>query len=154
MHSRIFQISKNPIDEDSYLEESRYYDNFVGGIADYVDTIGYPDEDYKWLGGMKGITVDPDKKTLTIDSKVEYFKKKYETFIKQTDDLSHLSIDDFITNKADYDIYIAANTYEEKYEFYVDDDGEYFGLVSLDHLLRSSKDGDMYHLGAVFDYHY
>lgn len=46
MHSRIYQISKTPIDRDDYIEESKYYDHwFLNSVADYVDDDTNRDDD-------------------------------------------------------------------------------------------------------------
>ena len=38
MHSRIYQISTNPIHKDDYIDESNYYDHwFTNSVADYVN---------------------------------------------------------------------------------------------------------------------
>lgn len=36
MHSRLFQISDQPVYEDDFTSEYDYYDGFVGGIADSI----------------------------------------------------------------------------------------------------------------------
>lgn len=155
MHSRIFQISKNgPIDEAEFIEESRYYDHFIGHIADYVDEIKNPENDYKWLGSLPGITVNPKAKQLTIVNKKEYFKNQYERFKTVINDLSQMTEDEFASEEKDFEMYRLAQAYEDTSSFYVDDDDERFGIITLDDLVRRSKEGATYHLGIAFDYHF
>ena len=48
MHSRIFQTSKEPISEDKYFDEGKYYGGFVEQVADYVMESNR-DDDLDWL---------------------------------------------------------------------------------------------------------
>lgn len=157
MHSRIFQISRNPIKKDCYLSEFDYEDHwFTYQIADYVSDTSDPERDYEWLNEVKGITVDAKKKTLTIDSKAEYFNGKYHEFTMLAKTLSEISLNEFITNEKNLDEYRMRQAYEDKVGFYVDDNSEYFGMATLDSFMRSQKvcEGDVFHLGAVIDYHF
>ena len=65
MHSRIYQISKTPIDRDDYIEESNYYDHwFTSSIADYVSGDTNRDDDIEWLQNCyvnKGLSFGQDK---------------------------------------------------------------------------------------------
>lgn len=36
MHSTIFQISRERIDKQDYIKESKYYENSIGRITDYA----------------------------------------------------------------------------------------------------------------------
>lgn len=138
MHSRIFQISKNgPIDEAEFIEESRYYDHYC-----------------KWLGSLPGITVDPKAKQLTIVNKKEYFKNQYERFKTVINDLSQMTEDEFASEEKDFEMHLLEQAYEDTSSFYVDDNNEQFGIITIDDLVRQSKEGTVYYLGIAFDYHF
>ena len=80
MHSRIYQISSEPIED--LITESRYYDGFVGQHADYVATVEKETdliEDLKWLGNRNGIEVDLDSKSVMVDGcEVAFTKREFE----------------------------------------------------------------------------
>ena len=85
MHSRIFQISKNPIDEDDYIDADYYCDEgwFVNAIADYVADVDDRDAELdEWLSRFngRGLEYDSEKKTLTIIDRERRFAGKYAEF--------------------------------------------------------------------------
>ena len=156
MHSRIIQISKEPIGEYAYIDESDYYDSwFLGSIADYVaDCDDREDELEHWLKNTHGIKYDPDKETIVIENKKEYFKYKYKSFKETIEKLENITIDQFISNDIDMEVYYIRTLYEDQFGLYVDDTGEYYGLITFDSLIRNSNDGDTYHIGGIVDYHF
>ena len=162
MHSRIFQVSKKPIEETEYLEEERYYDYFVGGVADYVDEVEDPIEDWNWLNDFSGgtIKIDTEKKTLTIIDKEAFFEKNYENWKKALDNLSNITLKDFVSNEkfdehsCSYNMWQLNSAYNDKHGFYIDDNDEYFGLVTLPSFMRNRENGEVFYLGNTIDYHY
>ena len=157
MHSRIFQISKEPVTEENRFEEDRYFDGFVGRIADYVDEIGYPETEYDDLKAMLGDAVEfVTRDSFRIVDKKKWFEKKHERFVFYAKKLSESSLEDFCSQKLDMDVFNVEMEYEDKYNTYIDDGGEWFGTVPLDEFIRGSDktETEVWHLGAVFDYHY
>lgn len=158
MHSRIFQVSSEPIQEDDMIQEYRYEDSFVPSTADYVTKQTQSAEikaDLEWLAqACKGIQVDADKRTLIVTSKVEYFEQKHEQFKELAEKLSSISLEDFISTKADFDFYDLKSAYEDKHSFYMDDNDEYCGLAPMDNWIRYAEENKVYYIGSVFDYHY
>ena len=82
MHSRIFQISKKPVEDR--ISEDRYYDGFVGRIADYVDELDTDGqlESIRWLAETPGIRVNnigDATATITIVDKKAYFAGSWKT---------------------------------------------------------------------------
>lgn len=152
MHSRIFQISENPISEENYIDESSYYEGFVGRIADYVSDSDV-ESDLNWLGRSSGLEVDVESKTIIIKSKEKYFARKFKDFKANLKELSKLDINKFTTMESDFMMFHLKTCYENEYGFYMDDDGEYHGLTTLDHWVRISKENVPYYVGATFDYH-
>ena len=156
MHSKIFQISKSPISEDEFIDESKYFDNFVGYIADYVDDLGANEDCYEWLGGTPGIEYHQSDKSITIVDKSAYFSGKYKEFKECLESLSKLSEETFSTSDFEFgmDMYRLKAAYNDEFAFYFDDDGEEFYMRTLDDFMREVSNGDKFYRGNVIDYHF
>ena len=169
MHSRIFQISSKPIDRDDYITDDRYYNSFVGYIADYVSTVSDSDikDELKWLKSALGNSAkfSDDLRSFVIIDKQEYFKYSYDRFIELLDKLRNTTFKEFCDESVFYsDGY--GNTsldllfehlkcaYDDKFSFYFDDNDEYSGLMTINGFMRKCSDGDMFYTGAVIDYHF
>ena len=107
MHSRIFQVSREPITEENKISEYRYDEGFVGNNGvDYVVPTDNRQADLEWLTFChRGIKVetsyDITKKgitKLTIVSKEEYFEEKFNEFQEGLKKLSDYTLSDFINN--------------------------------------------------------
>lgn len=162
MHSRIFQISSKPINKDEYITADDYdYDHwFLREIADYTDDINeyYQTNTLEWLNDFDGISVDANNRTIVIESKVDYFLDKYTEFKNMVADLSRISLKDFSglaeRNKINQYIYRLNAAYQDKFGFYVDDGGEYGGLITFDEWVRcAAKENVTYYIGGIVDYH-
>lgn len=156
MHSRIFQVSKNPILEDDFITEDRYYDNFVGQIADYaIETDAKSEYPYlqKTLG--KSAVFETPNSFRVVD-KAKWFGAKCRSFRLLAKKFSDITIEEFSTSKYDMDMFTMDMMYDDKYSYYIDDNGEYFGIVTLDTFIRecANSPDETWYLGAVFDYHY
>lgn len=163
MHSRIFQVSREPITEENKISEYRYDEGFVGNNGvDYVVPTDNRQADLEWLTTChRGIKVetsyDITKKgitKLTIVSKEEYFEKKFEEFQDGLKKLSDYSLSDFINNANWLDMYRLKDAYNDEHGFYIDDNDEYHGIATFDEFMRSTQDGDVFYIGDVFDYHF
>ena len=157
MHSRIFQISEVPVTEETKFDEERYFDGFVGSVADYVDEIGCPESEYESLKEALGEAAEfMTDSSFVVGNPEKMFEKKHARFLELAKKLSETSLEDFSSGKIDMDVFRLNEEYEDKYSYYVDDGGEWFGIVPLDEFVRGcSKLKDrVWHLGAVFDYHY
>lgn len=157
MHSRIYQVSKEPIKE--FIDEYRYEDNFVGRHADYVDLVEHESEDYisdlKWLqNATKGLEVNLKKGTVKVLSKKDYFEEKHEQFKEYLKKLQDITLADFTSRKNRFDILDLESAYNDKYSFYVDDNDEYYGITTLDDWVRSVEENETYYIGSIFDYHF
>ena len=158
MHSRIFQISTQPIHICDYIEESKYYDTwFTNSYADYVDGDTNRTEDIQWLKECyegKGLTfgADDNGEYFIIEDKVKYFLSSFEEFQKTLKELSEVALDDFITHKAGLKVGQLNTAYQDTCGFYVDDLD--YGLCSLDYFIRSNVNGTKYYIGATIDYHF
>lgn len=160
MHSKIIQISSKPIPEDEWVDESDYYDELIG-VADYVANItrdvrdGIIDE---FCDGLVFERQENDR--VVIKSKAFYFEKKYEDFQKNLEKIKGVSFADFCGRnprkawELESNVCMVSSAYSDRYGTYVDDRGEYDGIVTLDNFVRRSKDGDAFYIGGVVDYHF
>jgi len=161
MHSRIFQISTEPIEKEDYIEESTFYDTtFVGEVADYVNENTDRNDDIEWLKccyeNVEGIIIDNG--TITITDKKKYFEKKFEKFKEQLNKLeTETTLEAFA--KADRTYYDFSYTLWElkcaaegdKFGFYVYDTQD--GLYRFDDFVRYYDENVPYYIGATIDYH-
>lgn len=157
MHSRIYQIDTNPIHEDDYIGEFRYYDHwFTDSIADYVDGDTNREEDIKWLKECydnEGLSFGTDDggEYFIIEDKAKYFARRFETFQEILKKSSKLTLDDFASDISGMQMYALKATYEDEFGFYVD--GNATGMKTFDECVRSSSNGTKYYIGATIDYH-
>lgn len=153
MHSRIIQVSPEPVERDEYIRESSYWDHwFTREIADYV-AISDRDKDIEWLStnGYKGIVFDKDEcgEFFIIKDKEEFFAKRFEKFKEELAKVNEITLYEFAHGKG---IWWLESTYEEKYGFYIHDtDCDY--LTTLDEFIRTSDTDVKYYIGGTMDYH-
>ncbi len=156
MHSRIFQISSNPINEDDYISEADYYDTgFIGEIADYVSDETDRDDDIEWLKKSLDGVADFNGDCFTIKDQRKYFEKRFSNFTKAAKDILLSTFEDFCTDANDFSLkmYRLETAYRDRFGFYVDDNGEYAGTETFDDFMRRVKNGDKFYIGATLDYH-
>jgi len=157
MHSKIYQISTTPIDKCNYIEEDDYYDHwFTNSIADYVSENTDRDDDIKWLEDClcnEGLSFGTDNngEYFIVSNKAKYFESKFEEFKKMLKELSNATFDDFIGYQCDSQMYRLREVYEDKFGFYVDQDGD---LMVFDEFIRRSHGSEKYYIGATIDYHF
>ena len=158
MHSRIYQISKNPIPKCDYIEESNYYDHwFTNSVADYVNGNTDRYDDVKWLKDCyeeKGLSfgVDDGGEYLVVEDKTKYFAVNFENFRKAFEELSKTTFDDFVNGKCGTSLYRLKESYNDKFGFYVE--CEDCGCETFDSFVRYVPVGVKYYIGATIDYHY
>lgn len=158
MHSRIYQINKEPIPKCDYIEEDNYYDHwFTNSIADYVNGNTDRDDDIKWLKDCyeeKGLSfgTDNDGEYFIIEDKIKYFAQNFEAFQKALKELSMGTLDDFISGECGISLYRLKESYNDKFGFYVE--CEDCGCETFDGFMRYATTGVKYYIGATIDYHY
>lgn len=157
MHSRIFQVSKNPIHKIDYIEESNYYDHwFTNEIADYVDGGTDRDDDIQWLDSCaKGyeVAVDDNGYYFVVNNKEQYFAEAFNRFKEALVEIGEPTIEDFIKG---IDLWKLKDANEDKFGFYVDYDGFDYGseLLTFDRFMRMCELGTKYYIGGTIDYHW
>ena len=158
MHSRIYQISKTPIDRDDYIQEDKYYDHwFTNKVADYVDGDTERDYDIEWLKdccGNKGLSFgqDDNGEYFVVEDKAKYFETNFEEFQQELKELSEKTFDDFMGWRVS--LYRLKSLHDDDSGFYIDDNGEYCGLTTFDDFMRCVTVDTKYYIGATIDYHF
>ena len=156
MHSRIFQVSENPVTNDNFIDEERYDENFINSIADYVDLIEYKSDGYyndlKYLlNSTEGISVDIKQGVIKVTSKEQYFLRKYERFKELALKLSEITLEEFASHKQWFNMFELSEAYNNAHSFYMDDGNE---AMTIDDWVRYAELNKAYYVGNIFDYHF
>ena len=142
MHSRIYQISKTPIDRVDYIDEEKYYDHwFTNSVADYVNGDTDRDDDIEWLKSCyknKGLSFGQDNngEYFIVENKTKYFEANFEKFQKELKELSEKTLDDFMGGESNMSLYRLKSSYDDEFGFYIDDEDEYHGVATFDRFMR------------------
>ena len=159
MHSRIFEISKTPVDENERFSSSDIPDNFYHSVADYTDDAVDRFEDIKWLiSGLKSIISkeEGDKFIFKEGYKQIYFRRKHSEFVSKAAELSRVSLDVFCGDESsvypmDMEMFKLRGLYDGHFEFYVYFEDE---LMTLDYWIRHYDLSGTLYVGGIVDYHY
>lgn len=153
MHSRIIELSKDPILKHERMCESSVPDWFYHSIADYTDADTDRDHDIKWFLDAVARVVDvaEDGKSFTFKPKAKqkYFERQYHAFLDKACELTGISLDAFV-GEAKYDIGMAMyklnEHYQDKFSLYV-----YFNdeLKSLDEWIRETDLSGSFYFGGI-----
>ena len=138
MHSRIIELSKDPILKHERMCESSVPDWFYHSIADYTDADTDRDHDIKWFLDAVARVVDvaEDGKSFTFKPKAKqkYFERQYHAFLDKACELTGISLDAFV-GEAKYDIGMAMyklnEHYQDKFSLYVYFNDELRGAPSI-----------------------
>ncbi len=156
MFNTIIQLSRIPIEKENYIKEKKYYTdlNFVGEVADYVEETGWNSAIEMFREFLKGIAVF-DGDMFMIINKEKYFEQKYKSFKELVSALNNTSLEDFSTYLSCTAMYMRQlqENYDRAFDFYIDDDGESLGLVTLDTFMRHAENGQKYYIGNTIGYH-
>ncbi len=159
-HYVILQLSKKPVQRrDYFCADSYYFDNgsnIIGSAVDYIRDMGDA-EMQQCLESMEsypvpcGYAIDAKARTFTVVSRADYWRKKYEETQKACSKILAMSLDEFMGRDASSAIRDVAYFGEDNYGIQL---SMYSGCCdSIDYFMRSAKDGDVYYIGAVIDYH-
>ena len=157
MHSRIYQVSNEPIKD--FISEDRYYEGFVGNYADYVSEVEHKSDDYlndlKWIqNATNGLEVNIKEGTITVTSKKQYFNEKHDKFQELLEKLQNITLEEFSSRTRYFDILDLKSAFDDEYSFYVDDNDEFCGITTLDNWVRNAEEGKTYYIGTIIDYHF
>lgn len=153
MHSRIFQISTEPISKDKWITEMDFYEDnsFLGAIADYVDDDTNREEDIQWLlSGFENMPVEYDEEESSIifleGFKETYFKERFKQFKKA---VNNMTLEDFLDS---YEVHKIESLLKDRFGFYVHEDN---WTMPLDEFVRRLLiEGQKYYFGSTIDYHF
>ena len=159
MHSRIYQITTEPVPADEHLSESYFCEHwFVGSIADYV------------AGGLNhGLEIDCFKESLVKSrvaffhsddcfsilprGKETYFRHTFADFSDAVKKAASVSLEDFAGNgECSSLVYRIKNSFCDKFGPYVSSDE--FDTIPLDEFIRDAEPGKRYYIGGILDYHW
>lgn len=153
MHSRVFQLSKEALTEDDYINEFDLHDCFIGPIADYVVDTSDRIDDLEWLEsfiGKYGAVIDHEKETVyfPFGFKKAFFKDRFEEFKKS---VKKVTLEQFagVEFGGALAMYQIETLIENKYGFYI-----YLEYPkTLDSFVRELDEDTTYYIGAILDYH-
>lgn len=161
MHSRIFQISTEPILPDEYMSDSYFdYDHwFFHHIADSVADDEDREYSIRWLFetlavGNGLLSIDGDSFLLHEGYHASYWDGRYSAFIRKAEALCALTASEFAQGGASMLLYQVGQLHEETSGFYaVARIGDYENLVTMDEFIRHAKVDTRYYIGGTVDYH-
>lgn len=151
MHSRIFQLSTEPIKKEDYITgDTIIHDTgFIGYVADYVSEEVDRKEDIKWL--LESITpygaiYDEKEECLIFPKgfKERYFEKKFAA-LKEI--VQEMSLEDFANDSLL--AYKLKSTIIDRFSFYIYED--YY--EPIDDFIRNLEVDTKYYIGGILDYH-
>lgn len=159
MHSRIYQITTDPVPADEYLSEGYFYEHwFVGSIADYVAG-GLKRESeidsFKELLVKRTVAVfhGDDCFSILPHGKEAYFRYAYADFNDAVKKAASISLEDFAGNgECSSLVYRIKNSFCDKFGPYVSSDE--FDTIPLDDFIRDAELGKRYYIGGILDYHW
>lgn len=151
MHSRLFQLELKPVEE--FLNKHRYYNSFVGSVANYISKEKSTDRKdsilwFRNLYNKYGLDIDLEKETVIFKKgfKTKYFESRFKELKEQ---VNKLSLEEFSSDSIlAYDL---SNNIEQKRSFYVDSVDNVYD--TFDSFIREMREETVYYFGSVFDYH-
>lgn len=162
MHSRIFQVSREPIEPAGYINTFDIPDHFQSGIADYVDDVDDRQAELDFLmKSFQGILEPgPEENSfcVTDESRERYFQGSYQRFREICALLQTITLGAFIGTEpgpgrkpVSLFMYELNEAYSVKYGYYIYEDDE---LQPLNQWLREADSDSVYYFGNVLDYHF
>lgn len=127
MHSRIIELSKEPVLKQERISEASIPEWFCNTIADYTDANTDRDHDIKWflsrVGNYVDVAEDGQSFTFRPKAKQMHFERSYHTFLDKVCELTGISLGAFV-GETKYDIGMAMYTPPQKQyeEVSLDDD--------------------------------
>lgn len=159
MNSIIYQIGTTPFQgTDGFFEEDKYFENFVGEIADRISEMDSVIRK-KCIEDLKNNLVNTGAFTrvanggLRFENQDKYFQPVFHRYIEALQKAMNAGYKDFCDpfgNNAFYDV---KNAWADKFGIYLDD-GDNIGLKPLTDAIRYMPEGYTIFFGNVFSYHY
>lgn len=160
MHSRIFEISTDPIPQEEHMTENDFdYDHwFFHDVADYVTDDANRDSSVEWLFdsltiGDGLITVDGDSFILHEGYQAAYWGNRHQAFVQLAETLQGIAFEEFAQSGVSVLLYQAEQLHEQKFGLYVVARESGDELTTLDEFIRYAKAETRYYIGGTIDYH-
>lgn len=157
MHSRIIQVSKEPVTKDKYISEAFVPDWFYN-TADYViETESRIDEVERVEGYLKRrgaeFNTEEDNAYFIISDREKYFENDYRSFVNKLEELHKITdINSFIEPYGQVSslLFKIDELYDPRFDFYVVYKEEFMTMASF---MRTCDTGCKYYIGEILDYH-
>lgn len=158
MHSRIFELSRTPVNPEDRFNTNNIPDGFYHNIADYAIDETSRLEDIEWFVSCYRpiITLAENGESITFNhmAKQDYFRLKHQRFIEKAAELSAVSLDAFVGDTPypiDFAVYELNDAYKDKFGFYIYYENE---LVPMDEFMRTFSLDGVFYFGGTVDYHF
>lgn len=158
MHSRIIELSNEPILKQERMCETSVPEWFYHSVADYTNADTDRDYDIKWflesVAYVVDVAEDGESFTFKPKAKQKYFERQYHAFLDKACELTGISLDAFV-GETKYDIgmamYKLEELYADKLSFYI-----YYKdkLKTLDAWIRETDLSGSFYFGGTLDYHF
>ena len=158
MHSRIVELSNEPILVDERLSEGSIPEWFYHTVADYTNAATDRNQDIKWFLEHVGSIADVAENGLSFsfkpNAKQMHFERSYHAFLEKVCELTGISLNAF-AGETKYDIGMAMyklnDCFNDKFSFYI-----YFQdkLKTLDDWIRVTDLSGSFYFGGTIDYHF
>ena len=159
MHSRIIELSDQPIPADERMGVLDIPEWFTHSIADYVNANTDRVADIHWfmedMVGVATLISEHDQLRFLEDAKRVSFGRTYPKFIEAAKKVVEMPLDEFSgcvsAYNAELKMYHLEESFRDKYGFYILFGGS---LTPLEEWLRNADVSHPYYFGATFDYHF
>lgn len=162
MHSRIFQVSIQPIEVDDYAVSSDFYDN-SGDFADYIGDEqegGDRKEDIGHLADMLKdlFTLDEDGETLTYKGETAMMAFKQTWADRLHEESAKVTAENILDWYSRYKVCATSKEthLHTDYRFKIENwNGDFADTPAelISYAADKMKEGDKLYIGAVIDYH-
>lgn len=161
MHSKIFQVSIQPIEVDDYCSSDDFYEN--NDFADYIGDVLEGDDRKACIGYLADtlkdlFAYDPNLETLTYkgEGAMEAFKKAWAACLHE--EAAKVTADNILDLLP---LIHVSRTCEEthlgtSYRFYIENYNGYAApaIDLIEYVADKMKAGDKLYIGAVVGYHF
>ena len=152
-HSRIFQITREKIeDREDYIDSGIYDPALYSHFADYIDNVKDEQDSLRWLDEkFEGLFVR-DGRELTLLDISEFMEEYKAAIVKATE---NLDMRDFMTC---YNLRRVMKYTHRNCDFYINEEiynttPFSFGAFVQD-IYQNYKPGDKFYIGGILDYHF
>ena len=162
MHSRIFQVSQEPIAQEDLMNEYSIPEYFHNGVANYVAEVSDQEAELAYFIESEAGILEAGKEKHTFrlapQGRENYFRDNYKQFRELCALMLTASLGAFIgtepgpaNQQFSYLMYKLNDSYRDHYGYYIFERDE---LKPFCDWLREANAEAVYYLGNVLDYHF